>query len=500
MNKKQYLAIDLKSFYASVECVERGLNPLKTNLVVADDSRTKKTICLAVSPSLKGLGISGRPRLFEVESKIKEINTKRLYKCKIFNKKSYNIDEINFNKSIEVDYIVAKPRMAYYIEYSNRVYKTYLKYVSADDIHIYSIDEVFIDITSYLKIYNKTAHEMAVMMIRDVLKECGVTATAGIGTNLYLAKIAMDIVAKRMPEDSDGVRIAELDEISYRKKMWSHTPITDFWRVGKGYARRLEKEAMFTMGDVARCSIGDTFSYHNEDLLYKMFGKNAELLIDHAWGYEPCTIYDIKKYQPKKSSIGSGQVLHIPYNYESAKLIVWEMVDLLVLELVDKKLATKNITLNITYDIKNLTDKKIREKYIGDIIEDEYGRKIPKPANGSISIDEFTSSSKKIIDAALILYEKIVDKNLLIRKINVSLNNVISCKDVPEKKYEQISLFTNDEIDKNEQQFLEKEKAIQEAMLNLKKKFGKNVVLKATNLKKGATTKKRNNQIGGHKA
>ena len=397
--EKQYIAIDLKSFYASVECMERGLDPMKTNLVVADKSRTDKTIVLAVSPSLKTFGIPGRPRLFEVVQKIKEVNTARRTKARgALTEASFNIDEINSNPHLAVDYIVAPPRMAYYMEYSTRIYQIYLKYIAPEDIHVYSIDEVFIDATAYLKTYRLTARELAMKMILDVLSSTGITATAGIGTNLYLCKVAMDIVAKHISADKNGVRIAELDEMSYRKTLWSHRPLTDFWRVGQGYAKKLESVGIYTMGDVARCSLGEASSYYNEDLLYKMFGVNAELLIDHAWGYEPCTIADIKAYKPSSSSICAGQVLHCAYTAEKARLVVREMTDAMVLELVEKGLVTDQIVLTIGYDIDNLKDEGRRSKYKGEITIDRYGREIPKHAHGTGNIGKYSSSTKEILE------------------------------------------------------------------------------------------------------
>ncbi len=507
MDNKTYLAIDLKSFYASVECMERGLDPLTTNLVVADASRTEKTICLAVSPSLRSYGISSRARLFEVVQKVKEINALRLSKTsgKTFSATSFSDIELKSSSSLALDYIVAPPRMAYYIQYSTQIYNIYLKYVAPEDIHVYSIDEVFIDITNYLETYKLSARKLTSKILLDVLRTTGVTATAGIGTNLYLAKIAMDIQAKRIPIDEDGVQIAELDEMSYRQLLWSHRPLTDFWRVGKGYANKLEKQGIFTMGDIARCSIGKSTDYHNEDLLYKLFGINAELLIDHAWGWEPCTIADIKKYKPSTKSIGSGQVLQSAYTYDKAKLITWEMTDLLVLDLVKQKLVTNQIVLTVGYDIENLTSPENRKLYKGEVSIDGYGRAIPKPGHGSINLHGYTSSSKVILDAVMDLFDRIVDKNLLIRRINISVNHVMDKTTVKnEDKNKQLNFF-NDYISEGpasmeeEKQFIQ-EKKIQETILQLKKKFGKNAVLKAVNLEKGANTINRNKQIGGHKA
>lgn len=502
MNKK-YLCIDLKSFFASVECVERGLNPMTTNLVVADKSRTEKTICLAVTPSLKAYGISGRARLFEVVQKVGYVNQERKRQApgRRFTGKSFDATELKSNPSLELDYVIAPPQMAKYIEYSTRIYNVYLKYVAPEDMHIYSIDEVFINITSYLKTYKMTAHELAVTIIHDVLKTTGITATAGIGTNMYLAKIAMDIKAKKMPADKDGVRIAELDEISYRKELWEHTPLTDFWRVGKGYAKKLEENNMRCMGDIARASLDKW----GEDRLYKLFGVNAELLIDHAWGYEPCTIDDIRKYKPENKSLGEGQVLHCPYDFEKAKLIVREMLELLSLKLVSQRLVTDQIVLTIGYDIENLTDSKRKQNYKGEITTDFYGRKVPKHAHGTANIGKFTSSTMLITDAALELFDKIVNKDLLVRRVNISANHIMSEADVVNRKsYEQLDLFTDYEEKeskrKKEEKALKKERAIQEATLEIKERYGKNAILKGFNLQEGATTIQRNRQIGGHQA
>lgn len=502
-----YIAIDLKSFYASVECQERGLDPLTTNLVVADASRTEKTICLAVSPSLKSYGIPGRPRLFEVVQKVKEVNAERKMKApgKHFTGTSCDRTELMNSPGMALDFIAAPPRMAKYMEYSTKIYHTYLKYVAPEDIHVYSIDEVFIDVTTYLKTYHLTAHELTKKMIQDVYAATNITATAGIGTNLYLCKIAMDIVAKHVEADSDGVRIAELDEMSYRKMLWAHRPLTDFWRVGRGYAKKLEEYGMFTMGDVARCSIGKPNEYMNEDLLYRLFGINAELLIDHAWGYEPCTIAEIKAYKPSNNSIGSGQVLHCPYTSDKARLIVREMTDLLVLDLVDKGLVTDQIVLTVGYDIDNLSNPEIKRAYRGVVTTDHYGRQVPKSAHGSANLGRKTSSTKLIIDAVMDLYSRIVDPNLLVRRVNIAANHVVdeaSVKD--DSAFEQMSLFTDYEEEKKkkgeEQAELQREKKMQQAILDIKKKFGKNAILKGMNLEEGATTMERNRQIGGHKA
>ena len=500
MSEKQYLCIDLKSFFASVECVERGLNPLATNLVVADIGRTEKTICLAVTPSLKAYGVSGRARLFEVVQRVAEINEQRRRKTPggKFTKKSSNADELNSNPDFELGYIVAPPRMAQYMEYSTRIYNVYLKYIAPEDIHVYSIDEVFIDITNYLATYKMTAREFARSIIQDVLNTTGITATAGIGTNMYLAKIAMDIEAKHIPADKDGVRIAELDEKTYREKLWSHKPLTDFWRVGKGYANKLERYGIYTMGDVARCSLVD------EDFLYKLFGINAELLIDHAWGWEPCTIADVKSYKPLTSSISSGQVLHTPYHFDKAKLVTREMVELMALELMEKGLVTDQIVLTIGYDIENLTNAEIRNAYKGEIVTDHYGRQVPKHAHGTTNLTRKTSSSKLLVEATMELFDKIVNNNLLVRRITVNACKLQRESDVQKKLPEQLDLFTDYEAlskkRRQEEETLKKERRMQQAVLDIKKKYGKNAILKAMNLEEGATAKDRNGQIGGHKA
>ena len=506
MKNRTYIAIDLKSFYASVECVERQLDPMTTNLVVADASRTEKTICLAVSPSLKAYGISGRARLFEVVQKVKEVNTARLCKApgRAFFGSSFNDSAVKSSPGLALDYIVAPPRMAHYMEYSTRIYNIYLKYIAPEDIHVYSIDEVFIDANDYLKTYKLSARELAMKMILDVLETTGITATAGIGTNLYLAKIAMDIRAKHIPTDKNGVRIAELDEISYRRLFWSHRPLTDFWRVGKGYAKKLEEHGLHTMGDIARCSIGKPPDYHSEDLLYKLFGVNAELLIDHAWGWEPCTIADIKAYKPSTNSLGSGQVLQSPYPFEKAKLIVREMTELLVLDLVDKRLVTDQMVLAIGYDIENLTNPEIKKSYHGATTTDHYGRAVPKSAHGSTNLDRQTSSTKLILDAVTKLFERIVDKNLLVRRVNITANHIVDEATVQKTdNFEQLDLFTDyaaaQTKKEDEEAELAREKKMQHAMLEIKKKHGKNAILKGMNLEEGATTIERNKQIGGHK-
>lgn len=496
MKNKVYICIDLKSFYASVECRERGLDPLKTNLVVADKSRTEKTICLAVSPSLKSYGIPGRARLFEVIQKVKQVNYDRKRKAKNykFSGKSYDDTELKNNPNLELDYIIAPPRMSYYMDYSTRIYNVYLKYIAPEDIYVYSIDEVFCDVTNYLSTYKITPKELVTKMIKDVYETTGITATAGIGTNLFLAKVAMDVVAKHKEPNEFGVRIAELDEMSYRKEMWEHRPITDVWRVGKGIAEKLEKYRIYTMGDIARCSL------ENENLLYKLFGVNAELLIDHAWGYEPCTIESIKAYKPTSNSLSSGQVLHCPYDYKKTKLIIKEMADLIALDLVDKGLMTNQITLTINYDIENLTNVNIRDKYDGEITVDNYGREVPKHSHGTYNFEYYTSSSKKIIDGTISLFERIANPLLLVRKINISVNKLESVDKVKDKpRFKQIDLFSN--IQDVENDNIEKELSeikIQKVVLDLKKKFGKNAILKGMNLEEGATTIDRNKQIGGH--
>lgn len=493
---KIYIAIDLKSFYASVECQERGLNPLTTNLVVADNSRTEKTICLAISPSLKQYGIPGRARLFEVIQKVNEVNSQRkiLAPNHKFTCASYDDIALKKNKDLELSYIIAPPRMKFYMEYSTKIVNIYLKWFSMEDIYVYSIDEVFIDVTHYLQTYKMTPRELVTKVIKNVYDETGITATAGIGTNLYLCKIAMDIVAKHTEPDKYGVRIAGLDEKTYRKYLWGHKPLTDFWRVGKGISKKLEQNGMTTMGDVARMSI------KNEELLYKLFGINAELLIDHAWGYEPCTIESIKSYKPVMNSISSGQVLHCPYNYEDTKLIVKEMTELLSLDLVKKGLVTSKLVLTIGYDIDNLTNPEISQNYNGDITIDRYGRKVPKHAHGTINIDHKTASTKIITNAVMELYERIMNKELLTRRINITAADVVNEEDYKNiKEYEQMDMFVDyNELEK--QRVKEKtEKSLQKAVINIKSKYGKNAILKGMNFIEGGTTIERNGQIGGHK-
>ncbi|MCD8382186.1 MAG: DNA methylase [Clostridiales bacterium] len=502
MSDRSYIAIDLKSFYASVECAERGLDPLTTNLVVADRSRTEKTICLAVSPSLKSFGISGRARLFEVVQRVKEVNRDRQRRAPghTFAGSSSNINELNADPSLSLDYIVATPQMAHYIQRSTEIYQIYLRFIAPEDIHVYSIDEVFMDVTNYLQTYQLTPHELAMKLIREVLKETGITATAGIGTNLYLCKIAMDIVAKHIPADKDGVRIAELDEMRYRQQLWAHQPITDFWRVGHGYAKRLDKLGLHTMGDIAWYSLRD----YGENQLYKEFGINAELLIDHAWGWEPCRISDIKAYKPENNSISSGQVLQSPYEFEKAKLVVREMADALSLDLVDKGLVADQIVLTIGYDIENLTDPERQKSYKGKVTTDHYGRRVPKQAHGSLSLGRQTASTMLITNAAMELFDRIVDRNLLVRRMYVVANHVVSEGTARPPEPEQLDLFTDyaalEQQRQSEQEALEKERRRQKAVLTIQKKFGKNALLKGMSLEEGATGKDRNAQIGGHKA
>lgn len=498
MADKAYIAIDLKSFYASVECVDRGLDPLDANLVVADPTRTEKTICLAVSPSLKSYGIPGRARLFEAIQKVREINAQRRYKAPkhSFTHESHFHSELKSDPSAELAFITAPPRMAHYMEVSTRIYNVYLKYIAPEDIHVYSIDEVFIDATDYLKTYGMTPRELTMKMVLDVLETTGITATAGIGTNLYLCKIAMDIYAKHCAPDKNGVRIAELDEMSYRKILWDHRPLTDFWRVGRGISKKLEQHGLYTMGDVARCSVGRESDYYNEDLLYKLFGVNAELLIDHAWGWEPTEISDIKSYRPESSSLSSGQVLQEPYEFSKARLVLKEMADLLSLELVSKRIVTDQIVLTVGYDIESLN-----KSYSGAVETDRYGRKIPKTAHSSENIGRYTSSTKLICETAMSLFDRIVDKNLLVRRMYIVANHIITEKDAEkESEYVQLDLFSDTKKQEAEENELKKEKDMQRAILKIKSKYGKNSIIKGMNLKEGATALERNRQIGGHKA
>lgn len=502
MKERIYIAIDLKSFYASVECRERGLDPLNTNLVVADESRTDKTICLAVTPTLKSYGIPGRARLFEVRQRVREVNIERQAHLhgRPFSGKSFLGTELTADPSLALDFLIAPPRMAHYMEYSTRIYSIYMKYVAPEDVVVYSIDEVFIDVTDYLHTYDLTPRDLAMKMVLDVLHTTGITATAGIGTNLYLCKVAMDVKAKHIPADENGVRIAYLDEMTYRRELWDHKPITDFWRVGRGYAKRLAANGMFTMGDVAQCSV-----YH-EDLLYRLFGKNAQLLIDHAWGWEPCTIEAIKAYHPENNSLSAGQVLQCPYEADKARLVLREMADGLSLDLVDKRLVTDQIVVTIGYDIENLTDPVRRKAYKGEIVTDHYGRQVPKHAHGTENLGRFSSSTHQIMDAAATLFDRIVNPALLIRRMNITANHVMDESAAPAKEpeYEQLDLFTDyaakEESDKEEAARNAKERKMQEAAIALKKKYGKNAILRGMNLQEGATAMSRNAQIGGHKA
>ena len=504
MSAHTYLAIDLKSFYASVECRERGLDPLDTNLVVADERRTDKTICLAVTPSLKSYGISGRGRLFEVRQRVREANIGRRHDAPghQLSGSSFSFSELQRNPSLAVDFIIAPPRMAYYMEYSNRIYSIYMKYVAPEDIVVYSIDEVFMDVTGYLNTYGLTAHELAMKIILDVLNTTGITATAGIGTNLFLCKVAMDIVAKHIPADRNGVRIAALDEMGFRRRLWSHQPITDFWRVGRGYAKKLEEHGLYTMGDVARCSIGKPNEYYNEGLLYKLFGVNAELLIDHAWGWEPCRMADIKAYRPETNSISSGQVLQCPYPYDKARLVVREMAEAVALELLEKRIVTDQLTLTVGYDIESTASGSYR----GETVLDPYGRKIPKHAHGTATLGQKTSSVRRIVDAVLGIYDEKADPKLTVRRLTVTANRLMREEDIlcePEQPV-QFSLFDDPAARerqlRQEEAKQERERRIQEAMLGIKKKYGKNAILSGGSYLDGATARERNRQIGGHKA
>lgn len=495
-----YAAIDLKSFFASVECVQRGLDPLGVNLVVADSSRTEKTICLAVSPALKAYGIPGRARLFEVVRKVRDVNRQRRKNAPngTFKGKSFVDEELKNDPALEVGYIIAVPRMGKYVETSRKIYEIYKQYVSEDDIIVYSIDEVFIDLTDYLKIYKLTAKSLVMKMIKHILSETGITATAGIGTNLYLCKIAMDVEAKKIPPDENGVRIAELDEISYRKKLWDHKPITDFWRVGAGYAERLAAQGLRTMGDIARCSLGSQSDYYNEELLFKIFGVNAELLIDHAWGYEPCTIKDVKAYKPSVNSLSSGQVLQEPYPFEKARLIVKEMADFLAMDLFEKRLVTNQIVIDIVYDAENLSRPEIN--YNGEVKEDRYGRKMPAAAHGSHNLGKFTSSTAVLVEEFDKLFGKTANHDLLVRKLNLCASFTLDEKTAAENRAaEQISFFDDASATASEEEKTEKERKRQEAVLEIRKKYGKNAMLKGMNFERGATGKSRNKQIGGHK-
>ncbi len=508
MSEHIYIAIDLKSFYASVECMERGLNPLTTNLVVADASRTEKTICLAVSPSLKAYGISGRARLFEVVQRVKEVNEGRRRNLgRELSGRSCSAPQLEADPSLAVSYLVAPPQMAKYMETSVRIHQIYLKYVAPEDMHVYSIDEVFMDVTHYLKTYGMTPRELAMTIILDVLQTTGITATAGIGTNMYLAKVAMDVEAKHVDPDENGVRIAELDEMSYRQQLWNHRPLTDFWRVGRGYEKKLETNGLFTMGDIARCSLGGPEDFFNEDLLYRLFGVNAELLIDHAWGWEPCTIADVKAYKPENNSICSGQVLTCPYDSTKARLVVREMADQVALDLVEKGLVTDQIVLTIGYDIDNLKRTDIRQQYHGEVTTDRYGRRVPKHAHGTQNLQRQTSSGRLIMEAVMELYDRIINPKLLVRRVTITANHLLpegQTQGLAEDTWEQLDLFTDyqakEQLRQQEEAELLREKKMQQAMLGLKKKYGKNAVLKGMNLEEGATMQERNGQIGGHKA
>ena len=505
MEDKIYIAIDLKSFYASVECKERGLDPLTTNLVVADSGRTEKTICLAVSPSLKRYGIPGRARLFEVVQRIREVNRERKRHApgRTFHGASSNAIALAADPGLEVSYITAVPRMSYYMKYSTQIYDIYLKYVAPEDVHVYSVDEVFIDATAYLKTYQMSARDLALRMIRNVMEETGIVATAGIGTNLYLCKVAMDIVAKKIPADKDGVRIAQLDERSYREQLWNHVPLTDFWRVGPGYARKLNENGLYTMGDVARCSVGRPNEYYNEALLYRLFGINAELLIDHAWGWEPTTIAQIKAYKPEKNSVGSGQVLQCPYPFEKARLVAREMADALALELARKGLVTDQMVLTVGYDRESLTDPSC-PPYHAPVTVDHYGRRVPKAAHGSETLRAPTASSRELLQALTVLFDRIVDRGLLVRRMYVVANHVQRERDVQaEPEYVQLDLFADEAAltaRREEQSARARERRMQDAVLAIREKYGKNAILKAMSLRDGATARQRNEQIGGHKA
>ena len=496
-SKKTYLCIDLKSFYASVECVERGLDPLKTNLVVADIARTEKTICLAVTPSMKAYGIAGRARMFEVIQKIKEANLARLSKipAKAFGGQSYDAEELNADPNLEIAYITAPPRMAHYLQYSSDIYEIYLKYIAPEDILVYSIDEVFLDISNYLTAYQMSAEKLAETIISEVLRQSGITAAAGIGSNMYLAKVAMDIKAKKIPANKDGWRIAYLDEMSYRRELWQHRPLSDFWRVGGGYAKKLEANCLFTMGDIAQSST----TVYGRMLLKKLFGINAKLLIDHAWGYEPCTLAQARDYLPEDKSLGSGQVLQEPYTYQKAKLIVQEMAEQLALDLLAKGFLTKQITLTIGYDKESLTESS--RNYQGAVKTDHYGRIVPKSAHGTANIAKYTSSGRAIVEHTVRLYEQITDPSLLVRRISLTANKILEEKQaVKMVRYEQLQLF--EELDEWEEtaDFWDKERKIQQTAIDIKAKFGRNAILKGLSLQEGATAVLRNQQIGGHKA
>ena len=543
MSERTYVVVDLKSFYASSECVEHGFPPLSTHLVVADQSRTDKTICLAVSPSLKEYGLPGRARLFEVKEKLRRINAERQLRApgRRFRGKSYYADELEADPSLAVDVYIAKPRMSHYLNASGKIYGIYLRYASADDIHVYSIDEVFMDATRYLHAYGKTPHELARDIVRAIYNETGITATAGIGTNLYLAKVAMDIVAKHIPADAESVRIAQLDEMSYRRLLWGHRPLTDFWRVGRGYAKKLESHGLMTMGDIARCSLGRASDYYNEELLYRLFGVNAELLIDHAWGWEPCTIADIKAYKPAGHSLSSGQVLTGPVGFDAARLIVREMADTLSLDLVAKGVKAGRVGLMVGYDTASLDPKRLGKDvsadlkaiaehaaatYDGPVSIDRYGRRVPKPATGSIALPEPTSATSRICDAVDKLFLSIVDRRLLVRRVNVVAADVLTDEQLEERRqaaaseYTQPDLFATMEapVDSASADAAECEAMrsadggskdspqgdaelhMQQTLLDIKRKFGRNSIIKAMDMFDDATGQQRNKQIGGHAA
>ncbi len=505
---KQYIAIDLKSFYASVECSERGLDPLDANLIVADESRTDKTICLAVSPPLKAVGVPGRGRLFEAKQRIREVNRERRKNAPggVFMGKSFLASELAENPALELDLIVATPRMSYYMQYSREIVGIYRRYVSMEDILVYSVDEVFIDATPYLERYQMNAREFAMFLIRKVFSETRITATVGIGTNLYLAKIAMDIEAKRMPADRDGVRIAELTEISYRERLWCHRPLTDFWRVGKGIARKLEANGLFTMGDIARCSLGTRYEEKNEDLLYRLFGINAELLIDHAWGWEPVEIAECKAYRPESRSLSQGQVLSRPYSAEEGRIVVREMADVMAMDLVRKGLYTDQVVLDVSYDVENLSDPQRAKAYKGPVTTDYYGRRVPRSVHGSQNLGRQTASSRQITAAVCAIYDRIVDPGLAVRRLNLAVTHLVTGDELekPEPQAEQLDMFTDyaakDREEKAAEEALQRERQVQEALLEIRDRFGKNAVVKGLNLQKGATALERNRQIGGHKA
>ena len=503
MPGRTYLAIDLKSFYASVECVERGLDPLTTHLVVADASRTEKTICLAVSPALKAYGVPGRARLFEVVQRVREVNAGRRMRApgRKLCGESWDAAALAADPALALSYITAVPRMAYYIAYSARIYEIYLQYIAPEDIHVYSIDEVFMDVTPYLATYGLSARELAQKLVQEVLQRTGITATAGIGSNLYLCKVAMDIVAKHVKPDRNGVRIAALSEDSYRRLLWSHRPLTDFWRVGRGYAKKLEKYGLFTMGDIARCSLGKPEEFYNQELLYRLFGVNAELLIDHAWGWEPCTMADIKAYRPAAHSLGAGQVLQEPYPFSKARLVLREMAEQLALDLLEKHLVTGQVVLTVGYDRQNLADPARRVQYRGAVTTDFYGRSVPKHAHGTANLSRPTASAQEIVRAVLDLFDRIVDSGLLVRRLTLAACHVVDEKTAAAaSRYEQLDLFTDYAAQQREQAALDRERHMQQAVLAIKHKYGKNALFKGMDLQEGATARSRNAQIGGHRA